>query len=131
VHQWWAADDGLLAMSAAALLCDHQDRIWHMHTPDDFRSRASGGAMMHARPEDGVQLIQTPIAPWGAYFPALRTLAQTSMQAAITQLRQFTAIEDPVCRQVYDRLSPRQRAVLHAFAAASARTKWPPACTSP
>jgi CRISPR-associated protein Csx14 len=55
--------------------------------------------------------------PWGAYFPALRTLAQTSMQAAAVQLRHFTAIDDPMCRQVYDRLTPRQRAVLHAFVA--------------
>jgi CRISPR-associated protein Csx14 len=53
----------------------------------------------------------------GAYFPALRTLAQTSMQAASAQLRQFAASEDPVCRQVYERLSARQREVLHAFAA--------------
>lgn len=107
----------LLALSAAALLCDHQDRIWHMHTPDATRRRANGGALMHAAPADGVQLIQTPIVPWGAYFPALRTLAQTSMQAASVQLRQFTAIDDPVCRQVYDRLTPRQRDVLHAFVA--------------
>jgi CRISPR-associated protein Csx14 len=107
----------LLAMSAAALLCDHQDRIWHMYTPDEVRRRASGGAVMHVTPAEGVQLIQTPLVPWGAYFPALRTLAQTSMQAASAQLRQFTASEDPQCRQVYARLSPRQRAVLHAFAA--------------
>jgi hypothetical protein len=41
-----AADGGMmamLAMSAAALLCDHQDRIWHMYTPDAVVSRADGG----------------------------------------------------------------------------------------
>jgi CRISPR-associated protein Csx14 len=107
----------LLAMSAAALLCDHQDRIWHMHTPEATRRRVEGGAQMHVTPADGMQLIQTPIVPWGAYFPALRTLAQTSMQAAAVQLRHFTAIDDPMCRQVYDRLTPRQRDVLHAFVA--------------
>ena len=107
----------LLAMSAAALLCDHQDRIWHMYTPDETRRRADGGSLMHATPADGVQLIQTPVVPWGAYFSALRTLAQTSMEAASAQLRQFTAATDPACQEVYDRLSPRQRAVLHAFAA--------------
>ncbi len=107
----------LLAMSAASLLCDHQDRIWHMYTPDETRRRAAGGSLMHATPADGVQLIQTPVVPWGAYFPALRTLAQTSMEAASAQLRQFTAATDPACQQVYDRLSLRQRAVLHAFAA--------------
>jgi CRISPR-associated protein Csx14 len=107
----------LLALSAAALLCDHQDRIWHLYTPDAVRQQAAGGALMHVAPAAGVQLIQTPLVPWGAYFPALRTLAQTSMQAASAQLRQFAASEDPQCRQVYARLSPRQRAVLHAFAA--------------
>lgn len=107
----------LLALSAAALLCDHQDRIWHMHTPEQTLQRVKSGAVMHVTPADGVQLIQTPIVPWGAYFPALRTLAQTSMQAASAQLRHFTAIADPVCRQVWARLSPRQREVLRAFAA--------------
>lgn len=107
----------LLALSAAALLCDHQDRIWHMYTPDALRQRAAGGAIMHVSPADGVQLIQTPVVPWGAYFPALRTLAQTSMQAASAQLRQFTANEDSTCRQVWERLSPRQRDVLRAFTA--------------
>jgi CRISPR-associated protein Csx14 len=107
----------LLTMSAAALLCDHQDRIWHMHTPEETLQRVKGGAMMHVTPADGVQLIQTPIVPWGAYFPALRTLAQTSMQAASAQLRQFTAATDPACQQVYDRLSSRQQEVLRAFTA--------------
>lgn len=107
----------LLALSAAALLCDHQDRIWHMYTPEETLQRVKGGAVMHVTPADGVQLIQTPIVPWGAYFPALRTLAQTSMQAASAQLRRFTATVDPVCRQVWAQLSPRQREVLRAFAA--------------
>ena len=106
----------LLALSAAALLCDHQDRIWHLYTPDAVRQQAAGGALMHVAPAAGVQLIQTPIVPWGAYFPALRTLAQTSMQAATAQLRHLAATADPACGEVYDRLSQRQRAVLRAFA---------------
>lgn len=58
----------LLAMSAAALLCDHQDRIWHMHTPETTLQRVKDGAHMHVTPADGVQLIQAPLAPWGAIF---------------------------------------------------------------
>ncbi|HHY56372.1 MAG TPA: histidine kinase [Chloroflexi bacterium] len=106
----------LLAMSAAALLCDHQDRIWHMHTPEETLRRVRDGAVMHVTPADGVQLISTPLAPWGAYFPALRTLAQTSMLAAQEQLRLFTASDDSTCRRVWERLSSRQREVLRAFA---------------
>lgn len=106
---------GLLVLSAAALLCDHQDRLWHLYTPDEFRSQADRGAVMHAQPEDGVRLIQIPLVPWGAYFPALRVMAQTSAQAAAQQLRWLTT-DEPQCRQVYEQLSQRQREVLHAFA---------------
>ncbi|GIW02423.1 CRISPR-associated ring nuclease [Roseiflexus sp.] len=106
----------LLAMSAAALLCDHQDRIWHMHTPEATLQRVKDGALMHVTPADGVQLIQAPLAPWGAYFPALRALAQTPMQAVETQLRRIVAVDEPQCRQVWERLTMRQRDVLRAFA---------------
>ncbi|MBW7886061.1 MAG: histidine kinase [Caldilineaceae bacterium] len=106
----------MLAMSAAALLCDHQDHVWHMYTPDALREQAEGGAIMHVGPESGMQLIQTPIVPWGEYFPALRTLAQTSVQSAGEQLRWLTAAGEQQCRQVYERLSLREREVLRAFA---------------
>ena len=106
----------LLAMSAAALLCDHQDRIWHMYTPEETLQRVKDGAMMHVNPSDGVQLIQAPIVPWSTYFPALRALALTSMQAVQEQLQRLIAIDEPQCRQVWERLSPRQRDVLRAFA---------------
>jgi Response regulator containing a CheY-like receiver domain and an HTH DNA-binding domain len=63
-----------------------------------------------------VQLIQAPIVPWSTYFPALRALALTSMQAVQEQLQRLIAIDEPQCRQVWERLSPRQRDVLRAFA---------------
>lgn len=106
----------LLAMSAAALFCDHQDRIWHMHTPEATLQRVRDGAQMHVTPADGVQLIQAPLIPWGAYFPGLRLLAQPATATLQEQLQRLAAIEDPRCRQVWERLSPRQREVLRAFA---------------
>lgn len=106
----------LMALSAAALLCDHQDRIWHMHTPEETLQRVKDGACMHVTPADGVQLIQAPIIPWSAYFPALRTLAQISTHAVQEQLQRLTAIDEPKCRQVWERLTPRQQDVLRAFA---------------
>lgn len=106
----------LLVMSAAALLCDHQDRIWHMYTPEETLQRVRDGAAMHVDPSAGVQLIQAPIMPWGAYFPALRALAQTSMPAVQEQLRRVAIVDEPQCRQVWERLSPRQREVMRAFA---------------
>lgn len=107
----------LLTISAATLLCDHHDRIWHMFTPDEFQATARNGAVMHAAPEDGVTLVQVPLAPWGTYFPALRALAQTPSQVAAQQFGWLRAADDTLCQRVYDLLTPRQRDALRVFAA--------------
>jgi CRISPR-associated protein Csx14 len=108
----------LLAMSAAMLHFDHQDRLWHMYTPTDFIERSRDGAIMHARPEDGVRLIQVPMMPWGAYFPVLRSLAQaTPGEVLAVQGRIMDAAEQARCQQVVSALTPRQVDVLRAFAA--------------
>lgn len=108
----------LLTMSAAMLHFDHHDRLWHLYTPTDFLERARDGAIMHARPEDGVRLIQVPLAPWGAYFPTLRLLTGiTPWQAVTAQMDWLDAAERARCQQVVDQLTSRQREVLRAFAA--------------
>jgi CRISPR-associated protein Csx14 len=107
----------LLTISAAALLCDHRDRLWHLYTPDEFQETAHDGARMHATDSDGVVLVQVPMAPWGTYFPALRALAQTPSQVVAQQFAWLRAADDILCRQVYSQLTERQRDVLHAFAA--------------
>jgi CRISPR-associated protein Csx14 len=117
---------GLMAMSAAMLHFGHQDRLWHLFTPDALRARAFEGALMHVEPDAGVQLIQVPLAPLGAYFPALQSLAQpafsTTSQAAISARVQAMRQSDREhCAAVVDRLTPRQRDVLRALAAG-----WPP-----
>lgn len=106
---------GLLTMSAAALLCDHHDRVWHIYTPDEFQARARDGAILHAQPGDSVQLIQVPLVPWGTYFPGLRAMAQAP-QAAIAQQMGWLAGNEHQCQQVWDELTERQRTVLRAFA---------------
>lgn len=106
---------GLLVTSAAALLCDHRDRVWHMYTPDDFQARARHGAILHAQPGDGVQLIQVPLVPWGTYFPGLRAVAQAP-QAAVAEQMGWLAESEPQCQDVWDGLTERQRDVLCAFA---------------
>lgn len=106
----------LLVTSAAMLLCDHQDRLWHMYTPEATQARAKEGALMHAQPTDGVQLIPAPLVPWGAYFPALRALALPPAQAVDQQIHALSASNELQCRQVYDRLTERQRDLLRAFA---------------
>jgi CRISPR-associated protein Csx14 len=111
---------GLLALSAAMLLCGHEDRVWHMYTPAEFLERAQEGAILHARPEDGVCLIQVPMVPWGAYFPALRDLTRPPAQVIADQTARLDETERARCRAVARRLTPRQADVLRAFAAGQA-----------
>lgn len=106
----------LLTMSAAALLCDHQDRLWHMYTPEEVRKRADSGALMHLEADAGMQLIQVPLVPWGSYFPALRALAQTTPEDVRTHMRWLSRAEESQCRMVFERLTERQKEVLSLFA---------------
>ena len=105
----------LLVMSAAALLCDHRDHLWHMYAPDDFVQRSRHGAILHAEPEDGMQLIEVPLVPWGAYFPGLRAMAQAPEEAIAKQMGWLRTSQEQ-CEQVYTKLTERQREVLIAFA---------------
>ena len=108
----------LQAISAAMLLFDHCDRLWHLYTPAPLLRRASNGAVMHARSQDRVRLIQVPLMPWGAYFPALRSLTRpTPGQALSVRGQMLDAGERARCQQVLARLTPRQAEVLRAFAA--------------
>jgi CRISPR-associated protein Csx14 len=109
---------GLLATSAAMLHFGHCDRLWHLYTPRAFLQRARDGAILHARPEDGVRLVRVPMMPWGAYFPVLRSLAQSPpAEVLAAQGRMMDTAERARCRQVTEALTPRQAEVLHAFAA--------------
>jgi CRISPR-associated protein Csx14 len=107
----------LLAMSAAMLHFSHHDRMWHLYTPEDFLARADEGAIMHARPEDGVRLIQVPLVPWGVYFPQLRQLAQVSPgQVMAVPALWMDEADRRRCQAVIEHLTPRQCEVLRAFA---------------
>ncbi len=106
----------LLAVAAAALLCDHRDRVWHIYTPDAIRAQAEEGAIMHVPPEAGVRLVPVPLVPWGEYFPTLRSLALGGEASLDRHLRRLSAEEERRCREVWARLTPRQQAVLRAFA---------------
>jgi CRISPR-associated protein Csx14 len=107
----------VLALSAAMLHFGHHDRAWHLYTSDELRQQANEGAIMHVTPEDGVRLIQVPLAPWGAYFPGIRALLATSPAQVIAAQRQMMdAAERARCEQVLARLTDRQIEVLRAFA---------------
>lgn len=108
----------LLAISTALLHFDHNDHLWHMYTDPDFLERAQDGAIMHASQEGDVRLIEVPLAPWGAYFPPLRALAQASPQEVVAaQTHWLDEVERKHCRQVVKQLTPRELDTLRAFAA--------------
>ncbi|MCB0086230.1 MAG: hypothetical protein KDE47_35055 [Caldilineaceae bacterium] len=65
----------LLVMSAAALLCDHRDRLWHVHGSDAFKGHVARDGLLHAAADAEFRLVPIPIVPWGTYFPALRAIA--------------------------------------------------------
>lgn len=59
-----------------------------------------------------------PLAPWGAYFPPLRALAQASPQKVVAaQTHWLDETERRRCQQVADQLTPREMETLRAFAA--------------
>ena len=108
---------GFMALSAAMLLFGHTDRAWHMFTEPDFLKRARDGAIRHDPSGEHVRLIQIPMVPWGAYFPTLRALSGVTPAEAISaQVRELDSMNIARCRQVWDRLTPRQREALLKFA---------------
>ena len=108
----------LLAVSTALLHFDHNDHLWHMYTEPDFLERAQEGTIMHTSQEGDVRLIEVPLAPWGAYFPPLRALAQASPQEVVAaQTHWLDEAERRRCRQVVEQLTPRELDTLRAFAA--------------
>lgn len=116
VHLCIAGGPRLVALtltSAALLQCDHRDRLWHLYTPREFLEQAREGAILHAPPEAGVRLVPVPIAPWGAYFPALRQLVQPGTLPPPATLPGETTAR---CAAVWARLSDRERGVLRALA---------------
>ncbi|MGC8781982.1 MAG: CRISPR-associated ring nuclease [Anaerolineae bacterium] len=108
----------LMAVSAAMLYLEHGDRAWHLYTPDPIAEAAADGALLHVPLDAGVQLIEVPLAPLGAYFPGIRPLLSASPAEVIaSRTRWLDDMERTRCQMVLDRLSERQRDVLHAFAA--------------
>lgn len=115
LHLCIAGGPRLLALtltSAAMLHCDHRDRMWHLYTPAPFLEQARDGAVLHAPPEAGVRLIPVPIVPWGAYFPALRALAQPVAASPLS----LGPADSACCAAVWGRLTDRQRDVVRALA---------------
>lgn len=98
----------LLLVPLAMTTLSYGDRLWHMYTPDEFQAQARDGKLMHARPEDGVRLIQVPFVPLGA----LGNLASLNPLRPLSDESEW-----PRCQAVWNKLSARQREVLRLLAA--------------
>jgi CRISPR-associated protein Csx14 len=110
---------GLMTMSAAMLHFGHQDRLWHMYTPEAWIERSREGSLMHLPPQTGFNLIQVPMMPWGSYFPVLRQLARPlpeDSDVLAAPRRLLDGVEQERCTAVIHHLTERQREVLFAFA---------------
>ncbi len=101
----------LMLFLTAIVYLDYSDHLWHLYTPRSFLELARDGQRMHARPEDGVRLIEVPFPHWGADFPGFRQLSSIQLQQAL-----WTPADLERCRQVWQRLTPAQRRVLYWIA---------------
>lgn len=97
----------LLLVPLAMTHFGYGDRLWHLYTPAEFQAQARDGQVMHARPEDGVRLLQVPFVPLGA-LGGSASLDQPAAQPDQTAWSR--------CRAVLVKLSQRQRDVLRLLA---------------
>lgn len=107
----------LLLTSLALLHFSPRDKLWHIYSPDRFQTQADEGRIMHARPQDGVQLVQVPLVPLGTHFPTLRELTQPPPQTPRSLLSQISEEQRQRCQQVVEGLTPRELETLKMFAA--------------
>jgi CRISPR-associated protein Csx14 len=109
---------GILALAAALIHFDYGDRIWHLYSTDAIRVQTHEGAVLHLPPGTaGVRLLPVPVRPWGYLFSALRMPPDADARAVLAaQGAAIDATERARCQLVYDRLTPRRRDVLRAFA---------------
>jgi len=101
----------LMLFLTAIVHLDYSDHLWHLYTPRPFLEIARDGGRMHARPEDGVRLIEVPFPHWGADFPGFRQLSSLQLQQTMPAHHDLER-----CRRAWQRLTPAQRRVLYWIA---------------
>jgi CRISPR-associated protein Csx14 len=106
----------ILSISAAMLSLDHDDRMWHIYTPASVLERAKDGKLLHVEPEDGVRLIEVPLARLNEDVRSKLSLDASARDIIRAQEEQAEAEERARCEQVARQLTPRRLEVLKAFA---------------
>lgn len=114
----------LMALQAAMVHLSPADRLWHIYTTPELTAQARDGKIMHVPPEGGVRLIPVPFVPWAAWFPGLKPLLELNRREQQEQPQSWLRDEERErCKEVWERLTTRQRMVLRAFADGSTRTQ--------
>jgi CRISPR-associated protein Csx14 len=108
---------GMLALSALQLYGDHADQVWHLYSSDAVREQTDRGAQLHLPGGEGMRLVRVPVPGLGQYlaWPRPRSVGDDPIPAASAQA--FDTTEHARCRQVVEKLTPRQRDVLRELAA--------------
>ncbi|MDJ0751911.1 MAG: CRISPR-associated ring nuclease [Ardenticatenaceae bacterium] len=109
---------GMVTMSTAMLNFDRNDRLWHMHTPDEFRKEARGGNIMHIPDGIDFKLIEVPILPLGHYFAQLHGFGGVTQQRFVLNQQ-----EKERAQRVVDQLTRRQKEVLALLARGQSPTE--------
>lgn len=108
----------LLMMTVALFYFDYRDKLWHVFTPAEMQKRADGGAIMHARPEDGVYLIQVPLIPLGNRYSLLQEFVRHPPPQNVTHSVQYLDRQHQArCEEVISQLTGRGQEALQLFAA--------------
>ncbi len=107
---------GYLALSLAPLVLRDQDGIWQLLSSDAVRAQTRDGAIMHLDDHPDIHLIRLPTLTLGQYLVLSPHQVRTA-DALTTQSRQrLDSREHARCRQVWNKLNNRPRAVLRLIA---------------
>jgi len=112
----------MLAFCLAMLHFTTEDRIWHIHTPDELFETVQNGSTMHVPGESGVHLIEVPVVPWTVYLPGLAPLLENGpgeLRAAGWQ----DDLDRMRCLRAWKLLTPRQTEVLNELAMGRTRAQ--------
>ncbi len=99
------------AFSAALLNFTHNDRLWHLYTPDALQEQTKHGAVMHLPLESGVHLFEVPFQRASQSLLARQLVQQTRHED-----EKMKPEEHERCEQAYKRATKRQQEVLRAIA---------------
>lgn len=105
----------LLAIPVATLNFDRHDHIWHINTPEDTKSIAHEGNIMHA-PNADIKLIEGPFVALGAY---IYSPARSFHVVQEEQREKMEALERFRCAQIVEQTTPAQLKILRTLAEGS------------